>query len=504
MDSEACQALREIEIGRLKISDFAPPEVFSSGLFNQYPLTVADLRWHLTECDECGSSMTVARHQLADFDLMRLAALGAALDCLQTALGAQLDWLKGESDFLGELVVDESEREKGEPTGRADLVGFWSDQVFEENRDRFFLAAIRIHAFLGGRIARWLETLLPPATPRAHVVRDHEIVDVRIASDRVDAAEAPDLSSLLAEDEKAAAFVLRSLLVREAVGNLAAEPGDELIEKECAAPKLLEPQTEGIQRLRWRTVWEHYTELAEMKAERVCRIGGMAGPTDSRIAEQLKPLLEAVVKKVEAIDERTESLLYGQNAIMDSLERLEAAAARLLREYEDAPAAVKEACLSRVKRALPLLFERLADDTRRFLEAAEWVYSEAPSGLDRSLVIVGFTKAFDTELWHALEPLQSELQRLADTRPYKKKPVTEFSLGELARLLVDNRSVLRPPLDKLGLAYSAILEAIRTVNREVRAKHREARGEAEARSFRTLFLDTPSVLAALCPPKKTE
>jgi len=504
MASEACEALREIHIGRLKISDFAPPEVFSSGLFNQYSLTVADLRWHLSECDECGSSMTVARDQLSDFDLGRLTTLGAALDCFNSALGAQLAGLRDESDSLGELVVRESEWGKGEPAARAGLVGFWSDKVFEENRDRFFLAAIRIHAFLGGCIARWLETLLPPATPRARVVRDHEIVDVWIASDRVDAAKVPDLSSLLTRDEKIAAFLLRSLLVREAFENLAAEPGDRLIEKECAVPKLLEPQTEEIQRLRWRTIWEHYTDLAKMKAERVCRVSGMAGPTDSRIAEKL----ETLAKKVEAIDERTERLLYGQTAIMASLERLEAAAARLLREYEDASAAVQEACLSRVKRALPVLFERLADDTRRFLEAAEWVHSEAPSGLDQSLVIVGFTKAFDTELWHALEPLRDRLQQLADDRADKngrrKKPLTEFTLGEWARLLENDTSVLKPLLDKLGLAFSAVLEAIRKVNREVQAKHRGARGEAEATSFRALFLGTPSVLAALCPPSRTD
>ena len=299
-----------------------------------------------------------------------------------------------------------------------------------------------------------------------------------------------------------AGSLLRSLLLFEAFEGVAADLKDERdvtrLLKEWAAPQLPGGRRTEIQEIiRWPTVWEHYSELAELKAQRLYRINGMAGPTDS---EQL----ETFAKDVRAIAEGTESLLYGQTAIMASLERQEAAARRLLDNHESASATTKNGCLTAVRSHLGPLFDCLADDTRRFLEAAEWVYSEAPAGLDRSLVIVGFTKAFETELWHALQPLRDSLQQSADTRPYKKKPVTEFSLGELARLLVDNRSVLRPLLDKLGLAYSAILEAIRTVNQEMRAKHREARGEAEAKSFRALFLRTPSVLAYVCPPKKTE
>jgi hypothetical protein len=505
MVSEVCEALREVEIGRLKISDFAPPEVFSSGLFNQYSLTIADLRWHLTECDECGASMAAALGQLADFDLDRLTAFGAALDCFDSALVAQLDWLRGESDFLGELVARESEWDKGEPAARAGLADFWSDQVFEENRDTFFLAAIRVHAFLGERIARWLETLLPPAIPRARVVRGHEIVDVRISPDRVDAAQVPDLSSLLTGDEKVAAFLLRSLLLREAFGNLAAKPGDELIERECAAPKLLEPQTEESQRLGWRTIWEHYTELARMKAERLCQIRGVAEPTDSRIAEQLDNLKALVKKSGEAQNEKLDSLLYGQTAIMASQQRLENAVGPLVQAYKTAPQAAKDECLAAVRNELGPLFDRLTDNTHLFLVSAEYHYRHTPADLDFSSVLVLLSKGFEAELRRALEPLGPQLQELVDSDSrWKGGKVKESTLGQIAWLFGRHSGEVSPLLERRGVVLDEVLAAIDRVNAYRGAKHPEAMTRAEATSCRALFLGTPSVLAALCPPRKTE
>lgn len=367
-----------------------------------------------------------------------------------------------------------------------------------------------MHAFLGKAVWGWLATLVCPALPRVLVSRGGDIIDVGVSNDEIVAVmrSAPHLAAILAAERKLAHLLLRSLLLRQAFGGLVpdvSEQADVAALLRDATPEL---PVRGRTAIDWRRVWEHYTALAEREAERVCTIPGIAEPTvwiSGQFEAQRKCLQESLATGLETINE---AIREGHAEIMSSLERLEAAAARLLREYEHASAAVKEGCLSRVKRALPVLFERLADDTRRFLEAAEWVYSEAPSGLDRSLVIVGFTKAFDTELWHALEPLRDRLQQLADDRAdknrWKKKPVTAFSLGELARLLNDNSPVLKPLLDKLGLASSAVLEAIGKVNREVQAKHRGARGEAEAASFHALFLDTPSVLAAVCPPKRTD
>jgi hypothetical protein len=454
--------------------------------------------------------MAAARDQLEAFDRDRTVAISAALDSVEEALTCRIAWLRQESQSMAQDIAAEFGPEYEEPTLRADLVEDWSRNVLLENLDRYYLAAIQAHAFLGKAVWGWLATLVRPALPRALVSRGGDIIDAGVGEDQIVVAiqSAPHLAAILAADRKLAHLLLRSLLLRQAFGGLVPDVSEQADVAALLSDATPELPGRGRTPIDWRKVWEHYTALAEMEAGLVCTLPGTAEPSTSRISEQLAVFANrvegAIGKKLDAfgrlLQARDETTRNWQCAITARLKRLEAG---LLKEYEDAPAAIKEACSSRVKRALGPLFDRLADDTRHFLEAAEWVYSEAPAGLDRSLVIVGFTKAFETELWHALYFLQDRLQQSANTRPYKKKLVTEFSLGELARLLRDNSPVLKPRLDKLGLAYSAVLEAIGKVNREVPAKHREARGEAEARSFRALFLDTPSVLAAVCPPKRT-
>lgn len=178
MSNEACQALREIESGRLEISDFAPPGVFTSGLFDRYWLTIADLRWHLTECDECGSSMTAAQEQLAAFDRVRFTAIGNALHSAHGALKCWAEWVKQESAFMAEDIVAslDPECQGGEAGARADLVDYWSQYILDENQDRLARAAIRLNASLGEPIARWLETLVSPAVPRISVLGNRDVI----------------------------------------------------------------------------------------------------------------------------------------------------------------------------------------------------------------------------------------------------------------------------------------------------------------------------------------
>src|SRR5208282_6578754 len=85
MDGRPCDALREIQIGCLSFESFAPPQVFVSGVYDQYGVTVADLRWHLPCCDTC-IAISGVRDQLTDFDRARFEKLIESLGRLQDSL----------------------------------------------------------------------------------------------------------------------------------------------------------------------------------------------------------------------------------------------------------------------------------------------------------------------------------------------------------------------------------------------------------------------------------
>jgi len=505
MSNEACQALREIESGRLKISDFAPPEVFSSGLFSQYPLTVADLRWHLTECDECGCSMAVARDQVEAFDSDRTAAISAALDSVEEALTCRIAWLRQESQSMAEDIAAEFGSEYEEPTLRADLVEDWSRNILLENLDRYYLAAIRAHAFLGKAIWGWLATLVRPALPRVLVSRGGDIIDVGVSNDEIVAVmrSAPHLAAILAADTKLAHLLLRSLLLRQAFGGLVPDVSEQADVAALLSDATPELPVRGRTAIDWRKVWEHYTAFAETQAERVCAVPGIAEPTELQISisEQLeahrKWFQESLGKGLETIGETVRD---GQAAMMDSLGRQEAVHRELLEAYRKLPSAIQDRCRDTVELALGDLFGQLADKSRACLLTGEWIYSESPPNLEFSGAIVEFTKAFEEEVRRSMAPLDKRLQELIASDHNWKGPrrTSILQLGHWVHLLEDHKPELESEMARLGLDYQLFADAIRQVNEYKGAKHTEVKSKADATSLHSLFLGRPpSVLAAV-------
>ncbi len=126
MNSRPCDALHEIQIGCLSFESFAPPEVFVRGVYDQYGVTVADLRWHLPCCDICAVT-SGARDQLADFDRVRFEKLIKLLGRSQESLQECLQRGEGHAEAFGSMTADEF-------VGKQEGQGYSREDVFEANK----------------------------------------------------------------------------------------------------------------------------------------------------------------------------------------------------------------------------------------------------------------------------------------------------------------------------------------------------------------------------------
>jgi hypothetical protein len=500
MSNEACRALREIQLGRLQIADFAPPEVFTSGFYEVYSLTLADLRWHLGECDACASCTNEARVQLEAVDRGRFEAINEALDAWQEAIASRFRTAEFLSDGLARDIVDITDEYVNHVQDDEDgAFGDFRRRILEETRERVYLAAIKVHAFFGQTIARWLETLLPPALPRVfHVGAGGKTVDVRIHCDRfrIQLSAAPDFLGVLAGNDQVARVLLRCLLLWEAFGSLGPDLADEAavakLLGDCATPDWPGERKRDIA---WQRVWEHYSDLADMTVERLWKTAGSIVPGESAISAQL----ETITKKLHAIDEKSQGLLDAQTAMMDSLERQEAVHRELLEAYRKLPSAIQDRCRDTVELALGDLFGQLADKSRACLLTGEWIYSESPPNLEFSGAIVEFTKAFEEQVRRSMASLDERLQELIASDHNWKGPrrTSRLQLGHWVHLLEDHKPELESEMARLGLDYQLFADAIKQVNEYKGAKHTEVKSKADATSLHSLFLGRPSVLAAV-------
>jgi len=540
MTADPCGALREIQLGRVGFEHFAPPEVFTSGLFQQFGVTVADLRWHLAYCAVCGSKKEV-RDQLAYFDQLRFTKLIEGLESLQECVQERFRRKEEVAEKVAHMAdgliepdgEDEDFREMSAEANR--------ELILEQVRPRVYLWAIKLHAVVGDTVGRWLETFLPPAFPRRKFVQfdsfemlpgDDQIVldpsDVRIEDTGCSLSLAdsdvqidytggreriqlpPDLFHLLAQTaQEPKGLVFRALLLKEAFGSLVRNNDLQSLLIEGLEPIVIEglgPIDNGhdIPGGDWQKVWEHYSAFADLEANRLAASPAMAGPTGTLPTPSS---IEALAQYLASIDRTTKDLLQGQTPMMDSLERIESAQRQLLEKYDKIPAGRRDECAATIKDALGTLFDALEDSAKKFLITAEYHYIQNPTEveLDFSDVILHFTKAFEAELKRVIERFRISFQEIvqSDAEVKRKKPILRFTLGELLVLLERNESAFRnleePFGAKGGLNYDKVVEAIDAVNKEAEAKHLGVRTKADATSFRSLFLGKSSVMMALFP-----
>ena len=325
--------MREIQIGCLGFESFAPPEVFVSGVYDQYGVTVADLRWHLPSCDNC-AAISGVRDQLTDFDRVRFEKLIESLGQLQETLQKRLQREEAYAEFSASLYADEFVgKQEGQGYSREDVFDANRELELQEVRPKVYFWAVRLHAAVGQVVAHWLEMFLPPAFPREFIYGQAGLADVRIdyTTGRKRILLPPELFQLLTNSSQGAAGLLfRALLLGEAVGGLV-ENTDLL--------KLLlegeEPARSGDAgpAIDWQKIWEQYSAFADLEMRSLLSGVGATGSGGSAVSRET---IETIIQSLQTIDQRTEDLLQGQTAIMERICEMEKAARQLLDAYEKA------------------------------------------------------------------------------------------------------------------------------------------------------------------------
>jgi hypothetical protein len=503
MEPRPCDALREILLGKLEIAEFAPPRVFTSGLYVDYGVTLADLRWHMDGCPSCFKSSSELRVIFAAFDDEQFQTLMSVLGFFEDEIKDRLRQEEETAEWLASDMADQylSNGESQAISSREGFIEANKDGLLQESRPRTYLWAVKVHAALGLRVGRWLETFLPPAFPRTFVDQDEGIVDVRVnwTEGRAGARFPSELHALLGSRNPAVGrFLFRTLFLNEAFSGLLQDDSlKDLLTEGLAVHDGLRG-TEGID---WEMVWNHYSALGELESVHLS-----SAPTISSSGEtQLSPtVIKSVTEKLERIEEQNESLMHGQTAMMGALEEIGKAERLILERYEKAPVEIQTSCLATLKDALGGLWDQLAEPSRKFLLAAEYIYSQSPADSEFSGVIVGFMKAFETELKRMVEPIQDEIRKaIAGDAQWASKNIRRFTLGDFAAVFKAKRSSIEPMLQERHLDYKRVLKAIEDVNAESNAKHQAMKGKTDATSFRTLFVGKESALRALFPQESS-
>lgn len=470
MSTPACEALRQIQLGNLTIRDFIPPQVFKSEHFKQYKVTMADLRQHLLDCGACGEAMNRAMLQLKEFDEEWSSIVIEQLESVLNGLDEDLDMLPG-------LPGD-------------------TDGIYETELNFAHLRAVQDHVRVGKSLRTFFEVLFTTAQA-------------------FDAASLKRRAGRL-EQETASPCVTLPKEVGEILVHGAAGTAREALRALLLADSFygyFEPEREGrryteiwglkardADGIEWMRIWQHFSTLADLEVDRLRGLDPEA--SSSKFSELIKQL-EAAFDTLVKIDQRTESLLDGQTAMMERICQLERATRELLDQSAKAREDIRASCQQTLVNALYPVWAGLEDRTRDFLLAAEYGYTQYPADMDFSCVITLFTKAFEFELKRALKPAEDALKTFVDADPRQKvkKPVERLTLGELYGLFERNPALMESILSKCGLGRDQLRTALHRVNAEVDAKHLARKTKAEATSFREFFLGRQSALRVLFPQK---
>jgi hypothetical protein len=179
---------------------------------------------------------------------------------------------------------------------------------------------------------------------------------------------------------------------------------------------------------------------------------------------------------------------------------------RLEEEWRDQTAAqptpdsIDAECKAVLQKALGPGFDRLADETKGFMQWAERCYTHPRGEGDFTTAVVFLTKAFEFEFrCRVIEPLVYDLQHLIITDSTFRGDLSRFTLGEFLRFFQKHPLRTEPLLDRIGLRHQDVCAAIALVNKEKDVKHTSSKTREEATKFRAAFLGKQSPLLSLLP-----
>ena len=404
---------------------------------------------------------------LRHFDRTRLAEIDQDL---RSSLEEALQWAESSARDWAAAIADILDRRGGTEES---FVEDATEGFVSQNRDRVYLEIIRLHSDIGKRVEDWFETFLPSGLGRNWLQT---------------LSLAPDLIRLLCNtNQEAAKSLLRALLLKGAFGSLTEDIAD------AAAPKMNSGELFGgdlWSPVAWADVWDHYSTLSSLSIGRLSEsLIGIGEPRSEAPPEGLEKLLHSV----EELSQRTEEIWQGQTAIMERIEEIEKAEKQLLNAYDNAPDRVKESCQKTLRAALGSLLDDLAQPTRAFLLAAELGYKQLPGDADFSAVIVSYSKAFEFEFKLAIAPLRGRIETVARDAGIKGT-FDRYTLGLFKNLLERGRETLEGVFREHGLAYGSVFEAVEQVNCYAEAKHLAEKNRGDATTFRSYFLESPSIL----------
>lgn len=475
MDAQPCDALHEIQEGRLDISAFLPRRVYESGLYERFHVTIGELRRHLTGCDSC-AALDVPRIQLEDINR------------------------KG-FDLVGRVIHEALEDLDG---CLADAACFWHSEdedsswiIVEHEVNRAYSDLVKSQVLLGS----FLEELFGPVV---HGTILAFVVDARhgrvgfepgLDMNQTGVLSNPLVQQLVAgKDDRLVTALLRAALLWRGFGDymtaLDVETWAASGGKYAGRHTVSKETTDSIS---WLDVWRDYSALAEFETWRLL---------STRSTE--------ITLKT---DHNMTSLSDGQTAMMGLLLELTAAAQksldmhgelargvqRLHDAYKRVPADIKDQCIATVRGALGSRYDEISEPSRRFLLTAEFCYVQPAPDLDWSVVIVQLKKAFETQLKIVLQPFSDEIESMLVSDFQKNKPLPKLTLGDLARIFQEKKVDVEAIMKQNGLNYAAIRKAITEVNVHTDAKHSAVKSMADATTFRSLFFGTRSVMCTLFP-----
>jgi hypothetical protein len=378
MSPRPCEALREIQLGNKRMQDFATPQVFKSGLLEQYGVTIADLRQHLRNCKSCAASMQTAQSQLRQDDEKLVKTLSGALE----AIGCIVKMRLGDEDMWDEVPAKDTAiilpwEDNPEEDIYAQPNDVWDNTYYEEILPRVRLWEIKANVVIGGIAWRWLETLVPvDVWGRQCSIDDGKVTDIRI----LPPVHLPDLVSQLQSTGEMPRLLyeasphpgsrlVRALLLHQAFhGLLAAVDVSSLFYQ---LEKILDTidtneQTFGVD---WNIVWADYSALAESIVDRLLHRVDTRGTIQVRAAPSS---LGTVSKPTIDMEQEMADLRHGQTATMALLMDMVEALSGIEEKLRASPARAESAELNETP--LSDLISAGESDRLEFKASLRWDY----------------------------------------------------------------------------------------------------------------------------------
>jgi hypothetical protein len=507
-----CEALHEIQLGKLSIEDFVPPRVYSSKVYGRFRSTISDLRWHLTECTQCAKTMGEVRDQLDDFDEGELTEITGVTKQFDELLKERLDGEKSLAHREAEDWADDFSQEVLDPSfPREEIIRVDGQSIFEQRKEIAFLWAIQVSVFLGLEFRRWIETFLPPKIKRkkpiptglsrsAFIVnmseeameryedsREDPILDQYLSGPHVTkyVYESPDLTKRLLSAFDSLRFILRCCLLTDAFeGFWDVLDGKELFERALPPAQ----QSEDPSGISWVSLWDNYSDLAEIHLKCLYADRNILLPLPRH------PSLEIV--QAEIRDTR-DTLMHFGTMQLDGIMTIEKQLADIQGFINrDSERLLREGRAIFGKSLGLQHYDKLHPNTKEDLSIAEHYYRTLPVDVDFSNVIVGFTKAFEREFRHAISPFMEKLRPLLLKRNGQKR---NYTLGDYSKVFEKDEKEVIPLFNNAGLQFEEICRAVDKVNSMKKAKHGDDSRITyqEATNFRNWFIGTYPVLNCL-------